>query len=234
MLRICAISLLAVFLCARSAPAIDFTTGALIYQGVKKILPGGSPEPPPPPPEKGKAGNSLFEGQIGSSSFAAAFTPGGEAETLIISEIAHAKKSILCAAPLMGSRKMADALIRARHRGLKVMLVADAKANEAASSVLGALALGDIPVRVNAKYGRMSHRFIVIDENSLILPGLSFTNNSSQKEAAGVLVINDCRELARTYAKEWLKLWHEGVQIKPARDKGISVGPKPGPLPSTP
>lgn len=216
------------------APCMDYITGTLIYEGVKRMLPGGSRVVPEPRPPKGRVGDALKDGGIGNSEFRVAFSPGGQAEALLISEIANAKKSVVVAAPVFASHSLANALIRARKRNLKVMLLSDARANQSKSSLLGMIAQGDIPCRVNSRYGLISHRFMIIDGERLILSGASFSDRAPKGEAGSVLVIDKAPELARSYMEEWMKLWGEAAPVKAARDYGLSVGPKSRTLPSVP
>lgn len=208
------------FLFPFPALAVDPSTAAIIY-GAKRFL--KSDPAPLEKPVPGRAGGEYADGRI-NSGFKVAFSPSEKGTALRLSAIGDAKKSILVSAGVFSSKEVAKALIRALDRGVHVMVVASARENGKSGSVLGMLARAGVPVKVNGKYSGFGHRFMVVDGKGLEIGGFGLMAASGKKEAAGAVFFENAGELARAYAREWKKLWDEGVTVIPASDKGLSVG----------
>lgn len=204
---------------AQTVPAIDLTTGAIIY-GANRILSG---KKTPLPEEPGQAGRTNMDGALGPVLFETAFSPKGEARALIQSAIRGANRSILVATGLFTSKGIAQSLMNALKRGVKVMVISDAKVNSAAkstafgqgASVLGALASKGVPVRVNDRYGRMHGKFLVIDGKNLLLGSSDLSDIQLQENFENIVYLRNIPELAKLYAQEWKMLWDEGIEVKP-------------------
>lgn len=92
----------------------------------------------------------------------AGFTPGN-AESLVVSAINDARSSILVAAYSFTSKPIAQALINAQKRGVKVAVVLDKSNRTAKYSAATFLANMRVPVRINAAYAIMHNKFMILD-----------------------------------------------------------------------
>jgi phosphatidylserine/phosphatidylglycerophosphate/cardiolipin synthase-like enzyme len=144
------------------------------------------------------------------ASYDLGFSPGGTSLTVVLKAVASAKVSILVAAYEFTSREIADALLAAEVRGVKVQVVADFKASHDRASVLNRLRRGNIPVRLDGRYA-IHHKFMVIDVETLETGSFNFTEAAVKHNAENALVLWHVAPLAQEYAKEWNRLWAESA-----------------------
>ena len=150
----------------------------------------------------------------GAVSYELGFSPKGEALQIIIGGISGAKESVLVAAYSFTSRPVSEALLEAHKRGVKVAVVADQKGNSSQYTAVNFLANHGIPVRLNSNYAIMHHKFMVIDGQSVQLGSFNYSAAAVDKNAENVLLLKDVPDIASRYAKEWNRLWSEGIDVK--------------------
>jgi len=144
----------------------------------------------------------------------AAFSPRGESLQLVLKTIQGAKQSIRVAAYSFTSKPIATALLEANKRGVDVRVVADAKANSGRYSAVTFLANQGVPVRLNGKYAIHHHKFILVDGKHLETGSFNYSAGAVSKNAENVLVLRDVPAVVGQYAKEWERLWGEGVDVE--------------------
>ena len=139
-----------------------------------------------------------------------AFSPSPETTALITSNISEAEESIRIAAYSFTSQAVADALIAAHKKGVDVMAVVD-KSNQyrRTHSIISQLHDAGIPVRVDRKHSIMHDKYIVIDGRTIETGSFNYTANAEKHNAENVMVIKDKPSLAKTYLKDWKRLWDE-------------------------
>lgn len=137
-----------------------------------------------------------------------AFTPGDDADRLVIDAVNKAKRQILVQAFSFTHKKIAQALIAARRRGVEVQLIADAVQTEKIpTSVIADIAAGGVPVFLDADHESSHNKVMVIDAGSaeamLITGSYNFTHAAQFKNAENLLVIKGNDTLAQAYLKNW-------------------------------
>ena len=148
-------------------------------------------------------------------SYELGFSPKGESLQIILSGISEAKESILVAAYSFTSKPVAEALLDAHKRGVKVALVADQKGNSGRYTAVNFLANQGVPVRLNGKYAIMHHKFMVIDGTTIQLGSFNYSAAAVDKNAENVLLLKNVHVIASRYTEEWNRLWDEGLDVKP-------------------
>jgi phosphatidylserine/phosphatidylglycerophosphate/cardiolipin synthase-like enzyme len=138
----------------------------------------------------------------------AAFTPGDEADRLIIEAIGRAKRQVLVQAYTFTHRRIASALIRAHRRGVDVEVIADAQqANLVPSSVIPSLAEAGVPVLLDAGHDAAHNKVMVIDPGTpdveVITGSFNFTHAAQTMNAENVLLIRANTGLADRYTENW-------------------------------
>lgn len=146
-----------------------------------------------------------------------AFSPKGESLELIVQEIDGAKDSILVAAYSFTSKPIAQALLAAHKRGVRVLVVADKKSNggKARYSAATFLANQGMTVRLNGSYAIFHHKFMVIDGTTLQTGSFNYSAAANNKNAENVLVLRGVPAIASTYTTEWKRLWDEAEPLAP-------------------
>ena len=150
----------------------------------------------------------------GSLSYELGFSPNGKSLQIVLNGISEAKESILVAAYSFTSKPISETLLEAHKRGVKVALVADQKGNSGGYTAVNFLANNDIPVRLNERYAILHHKFMVIDGKTVQIGSFNYSSSAVDKNAENVLLLKNVPDIASKYAKEWNRLWDEGVDVK--------------------
>jgi phosphatidylserine/phosphatidylglycerophosphate/cardiolipin synthase-like enzyme len=147
----------------------------------------------------------------------AAFSPEGGALSLTLSVINKAEKSILAAAFSFTSKPVAQALVKAARRGVRVRVVADKETNDKGYTAVVFLANSGVPVRLNGAYNHMHNKFMVADGRHVQTGSFNYTRAAAEKNAENVLVVRDNPAIAAKYTAEWERLWNEGEDFRKRR-----------------
>jgi phosphatidylserine/phosphatidylglycerophosphate/cardiolipin synthase-like enzyme len=149
------------------------------------------------------------------ATFDLGFSPRQGALDTVLKGIAEARSEILVAAYSFTSKPIATALLEVHRHGIKVMVVADQKANSGRYSAVTFLANQGVPVRLNGHYAIFHHKFMVIDGKTLETGSFNYTAAAASKNAENALLLWDVPNLAAEYAREWQRLWDEAQELKP-------------------
>jgi phosphatidylserine/phosphatidylglycerophosphate/cardiolipin synthase-like enzyme len=156
----------------------------------------------------------------------ARFSPGGAAE-LVLQTIKSARREIDLAAYQLTSSKIANALIAAHKRGVRVSVVADPRQNQGNDySKINTLAHQGVPVRLNGRYAHMHNKFCVVDGITLQTGSFNYTRAAEAQNAENVVVIHDAA-LAGAYREEFIRLWEEADPVQFSNDPPASKASPP-------
>jgi phosphatidylserine/phosphatidylglycerophosphate/cardiolipin synthase-like enzyme len=137
------------------------------------------------------------------------FSPNEGSEQLVVKLIDSARSELLVLCYSFTSRPVVEALIRARHRGVVVRVVADEKENITedrkgyARAALGALVNAGADVRVISVYAISHDKTIVADSKSLEVGSFNYSAAAAHKNSENVLVNWDNQALALVYKKHF-------------------------------
>jgi len=138
----------------------------------------------------------------------AAFTPGENIAPLIIAGVRKARANIRVQAHLFTSKPLADALIAAARRGVRVDVIADANEySDGRVSALPRLAAGGVAVHLNDRH-RISHnKIILIDAglpNATIITGsYNFTRAAEKQNVENIVILSGNSVLARRFLNNY-------------------------------
>lgn len=140
-----------------------------------------------------------------------AFTPGDAVDNLIIAAIDRAQTEVLVHAYTFTHRKIAQALINARRRGVAVAVLADREqARAVPQNVLAQLASGGIEVWLDGNFAAAHNKVIVIDAGlphaTTITGSYNFTLAAQRSNAENIVVLHDNEPVARAYRDNWRRL----------------------------
>lgn len=150
------------------------------------------------------------------------FSPNGGCQEAVVTQISKAQRSIDIAMYSFTSRDIAQALVEAKKRQVKVRVVLDnAEIKEPFSKSRYLIGKG-INVKFRLGPGLMHNKFAVIDNRILLTGSFNWTSSADKKNAENLLIMTD-KGLAQRYAKQFKLLWSqsgEGVfKIRPSEDK---------------
>ena len=152
-----------------------------------------------------------------STAIEVAFTPGDDISALIVKRIGEATASVKMQAFLFTDRRVANALLAARKRGVEVEIVADA-AQEAAGGLphLAALARAGARIWVDARHAAAHDKVIIVDGGgaraAVITGSYNFTNAAQSRNAENVVVISGNRAVTDRFVENFEKHRRESAQ----------------------
>lgn len=152
----------------------------------------------------------------------AAFTPWDDAEGMILGAIAGARKQILVQAYSFTSRKLANALVAARQRGIDVQLLADREQTFSGdNSRIPELVAAGIPVALEVRYQSAHNKTMIIDPGTpdpvVITGSYNWTYAAQNRNAENALVFRHHPELARRYLENWRRHAQDALPYAEAR-----------------
>ncbi|SDA23972.1 PLD-like domain-containing protein [Nitrosospira sp. Nsp18] len=143
-----------------------------------------------------------------SGTVQAAFTPGDDAGKLIADAIDTAHHQVLVQTFSFTHRKIADALIAAKRRGVEVKVIADKdQTHRIPTSLISKIADEGVPVFTDSDHTSAHNKVIVIDADSpdatLITGSFNFTHAAQYRNAENVLLIRGNAALTDLYLQNW-------------------------------
>ncbi len=125
--------------------------------------------------------------------------------------IAQARSEILVQAYSFTSEPIAQALLAAHQRGVKVEAILDKSQRTEDDSRAKLLLDNGISVQIDSAHAIAHNKVMVIDDETVITGSFNFSKSAEERNAENLLVIKD-RALAEKYEENWRK--HD-VHAKP-------------------
>lgn len=135
------------------------------------------------------------------------FSLANDPEGAIIEELDKTRKTIDIAMYYFTDRDLANAVIDAHDRGVRVRIYLDKDQKEAEYSKSRYLAKHSIPVRYSSNPYIMHHKFCVIDNEVVVTGSYNWTASAGKRNNENLLVIHDAK-IAREYSAEFNRLWN--------------------------
>ncbi len=123
----------------------------------------------------------------------------------IIDRISKAKATIDMAIYLLDHEKLVETLISAHNVGISIRVVSDE--SQKYSAAQQELQKAGIPVKFGNRRGIMHHKFILIDNESLIFGTGNFTINGFFRND-NVFLFTENQDLINAYLNEFLQMYH--------------------------
>jgi phosphatidylserine/phosphatidylglycerophosphate/cardiolipin synthase-like enzyme len=156
--------------------------------------------------------------ETGLAHVTVAFSPRDDVAGLIVDRIAKARESVQVQAYLFTDRRIANALLAARKRGVEVEVIGDAAQNGTGGHPhLKALDRAGARVYLNGMYAAAHDKVVILDGRSdgaaVITGSYNFTRSAQAKNAENVVVISGNRAvtdrfvdnfaLQRSHSRPW-------------------------------
>jgi phosphatidylserine/phosphatidylglycerophosphate/cardiolipin synthase-like enzyme len=130
------------------------------------------------------------------------FSPDGGCQNAVISEIKKSKASIDIAMYSFTSREIAQALVEAKDRKVRVRIVLDkAQENETYSKGRYLFKRG-FDVRYDTGLGLMHNKFAIIDDRVVITGSFNWTASAEDRNEENLLILAD-QEIIKAYKKRF-------------------------------
>lgn len=132
------------------------------------------------------------------------FTPREDAAGLIVERIEAARTAVRMQAYLFTDRRVANALLAARKRGVTVEIVADA-AQHAAGGLphLRALQRAGARVWLDAEHAAAHDKVLIVDDAEVITGSYNFTAAAQSRNAENVVLLAGSRTLATRFVQNF-------------------------------
>lgn len=139
------------------------------------------------------------------------FTPPADAVVAIVKAIDASEREVLVQAYGFTHNAIAQALVRAHDRGVKVRVLLDQKSQSSNRYVMGVLTDAQIDLRQDGKHAIAHNKVMVIDQTIVITGSFNFTNSAASRNAENFLVLKS-EDLAEQYRLQWKNHWAHGVE----------------------
>lgn len=130
------------------------------------------------------------------------FTPPSGCSEKIIEEINKSKTTIYVQAYGFTSRTIADSLINAHLRGVKVSVILDRSNVTQGYSKFKDLKKAGIDVSLDVVPGIAHNKVMIIDEKKVITGSFNFTDAADKRNSENVIIIED-KETVKQYLNNW-------------------------------
>jgi phosphatidylserine/phosphatidylglycerophosphate/cardiolipin synthase-like enzyme len=134
-----------------------------------------------------------------------AFSPNEGTEHLVVKVIDSARSDVRVLSYSFTSAPVTEALLRAKHRGVNVRVVADEKNNISedrsgkARAALSALSTAGVDVRTIRIYPIHHDKVVVVDGKTVELGSFNYSDAAAHKNSENVLVNWNNEKLAQVY-----------------------------------
>ena len=136
-----------------------------------------------------------------------AFTSDHHADSMIIAAIDAAKRQVLVQAYSFTHRRIADALIRAKNRGVEVVVLADQQQTQAHPAALRDVARSGAPVLADSHHAAAHNKLVIIDAGytdcAVITGSFNFTYAAQHRNAENVIILRGNPPLCEAYFNNW-------------------------------
>jgi len=150
------------------------------------------------------------------------FSPNGGCQEAVLAEIKKAHASIDIAMYSLTSREIAQAIVAAKDRHVKIKITLDAGQIKDHYSKCRYLIGKGVNVKFHMGPGLMHDKFAVIDDEAVLTGSFNWTITADKKNAENLLEITDSG-IAQKYTKQFKHLWAQsgegGFKEPPSSDQ---------------
>ena len=130
------------------------------------------------------------------------FSPDGGCTEAVVAALKAARSTVVVQAYSFTSVPIAQALIDAHRRGVKVQVVLDKGQRSEKYTSATMLRNAGVDCSIDAKHAIAHNKVMVIDSTVVITGSFNFTKSAEKSNAENLLVIQDV-ELAKKYKSNW-------------------------------
>lgn len=136
-------------------------------------------------------------------SVAVFYSPKGGCTDAVVRELKGARREVLVQAYSFSSKPIAQALVDAKLRGLKVEILLDRSNEQEAYSDLTFFTGQGLTPLIDAEHAIAHNKVMVLDGATVITGSFNFTHQAEAENAENVLVIKGHGELAQAYRQNF-------------------------------
>ncbi len=141
------------------------------------------------------------------------FSPNGGCDQAVIQLAGKAQSYLDAACYTFTLNTIADQLVAAKQRGVRVRVIVDKTQASQQSSQAQRLAAVGIPVLMNSHSGLMHDKFLVVDGRSVATGSFNWTASATQRNDENLVVFADELPVAKAFAAQFDRMWHDSTRF---------------------
>lgn len=145
------------------------------------------------------------------------FAPDDPVEARLIELIGQARRSVQVQMYVFTRKPLAQALVAAQARGVKVQVLADAAQNQRGKNALPILLAAGVPVALETVYRSAHNKIMLIDvgtRNNVVITGsYNFSWSAGARNAENVMILHANRPVAEAYQSQWQRHFDAATRI---------------------
>jgi phosphatidylserine/phosphatidylglycerophosphate/cardiolipin synthase-like enzyme len=134
------------------------------------------------------------------------FTPPTGAGKALVHWIDEARQEVLVQAYGFTHNAIAQALLRAHLRGVRVSVLLDQKSSSTNRYVIDLLQSSQVGLRFDGEHAIAHNKVMVIDQRVVVTGSFNFTNSADTRNAENLLIL-ESPALAARYLANWQNHW---------------------------
>ena len=135
------------------------------------------------------------------------FFPNPANEEKVVSMLRTCKKTLDVAIFSLTLDSIAEAILEAYQRGIKVRMIADDECAKNKGSNVKLIASVGVPCKTDNAIYHMHHKFAVLDESVVIMGSFNWTGQAVKYNQENIFFYED-KNIASQYAQEFERLWN--------------------------
>ncbi|MEM9069058.1 MAG: phospholipase D-like domain-containing protein [Myxococcota bacterium] len=136
------------------------------------------------------------------------FSPGDACRSRITALLRQAKTSADICVFTITDNRLAEPILHAHRRGVRVRIVTDNDKSYDAGSDVAKLAEAGVPVRVDQSDHHMHHKYAVFDGDTVLTGSYNWTRSAAEYNRENVVVCTDPR-IVKPFADRFQVLWQD-------------------------
>ncbi len=134
------------------------------------------------------------------------FTPPADVAAAVVDVINQSQSEVLVQAYGFTHNGIAQALVKAQERGVRIRVLLDQKSESTNRYVVDLFTTNNIRMRFDGNHAIAHNKVMIVDDNIVITGSFNFTNSAQTRNAENLLVLRST-DLARNYKTNWLEHW---------------------------
>ena len=140
------------------------------------------------------------------------FFPNAANEEKVVSMLRTCKKTLDIAIFSLTLDSIAEAILEAHQRGIKVRMIADDECAKNKGSNVKLIASMGVPCKTDNAVYHMHHKFAVLDESVVIMGSFNWTGQAVKYNQENIFFYED-KNIASQYAQEFERLWNSFTTV---------------------
>ena len=150
------------------------------------------------------------------------FFPNLANEEKVVSMLRTCKKTLDIAIFSLTLDSIAEAILEAYQRGIKVRMIADDECAKNKGSNVKLIASVGVPCKTDNAIYHMHHKFAVLDESVVIMGSFNWTGQAVKYNQENIFFYED-KNIASQYAQEFERLWNSFTTVIDQKEAAEAV-----------